>query len=316
MKYFLHFIFIFSLIAAQAQYVPMLNKDVQWHLSYSESNVETWNGYDKTSFGFLKTDTLINDSIFYQYWECIVSEYRTGPGGRLDTTYSDFPCRKLAWYYEDTLAQKVYKADLSRKKLRLIWDFDVQPGDTLYHHFSDLTIDSIHHIVDSIGMARRVFFISSISGPSIQSFDCHGSNCGIYIEGIGAFATSGGGLAWDFNYIINGPTYPDWNTNCFSSDGKRVLGDDNCWHTLSLENYFAPKPISLHPNPTSDIIQISTAKAGAFQIYNSTGKLVLAGRIQSGNHKIELNNLVKGIYTLHFISTTGTAGYERFLKLD
>ena len=59
--------------------------------------------------------------------------------------------------------------------------------------------------------------------------------------------------------------------------------------------------VSVYPNPaTSNIyIKIATNLLGSdYSVYNNVGKLVLAGKLNTENTMIELNNLSDGIYLI------------------
>ncbi len=54
------------------------------------------------------------------------------------------------------------------------------------------------------------------------------------------------------------------------------------------------KNISIYPNPASDVLNISGIEGTEFEIYNAAGQLASKGKISG--HKIQVHDLVKGVY--------------------
>ncbi len=300
-----------------AQYEPMLQKNIQWFGSYSYSNQATFEGRGHSFVGLLKNDTTINDSTFYEYWEYKISEYYNGPGGNFDTTYhTNYPASFMGYFYEDTTRQKVYRTYNNRSQLYLLWDFDVQAGDTLQHHHAEVYVDSVGTITDSLGDTRRIYFISANGGTPIESDECPNNyrNCGIYIEGIGAYGSTGGGMAHDFNYTLNGPPYQSYYLNCFSKNGNQVVGDGNCWHTLNIEAFSEAKHPRFFPNPVQNTLNLELPHQGRVVLTDLSGKTIWKKQLQPGLHAINTTDLPKGIYLLEYQSKKGLLWNQRLVK--
>ena len=59
--------------------------------------------------------------------------------------------------------------------------------------------------------------------------------------------------------------------------------------------------VSIYPNPTTDHISIRTSAdmlGSIYQVYNSTGKLILSGNVQSNLQLISLQEFPTGMYFL------------------
>lgn len=63
------------------------------------------------------------------------------------------------------------------------------------------------------------------------------------------------------------------------------------------------KQFKIYPNPASNQITISTTDnqlKAKYQLYNTAGKLLKSGNINSENFKVNLNGIENGIYLLKF----------------
>ena len=68
---------------------------------------------------------------------------------------------------------------------------------------------------------------------------------------------------------------------------------------LSVSENHRNKEISIYPNPTSDILNISgTSSEKDFKIYNAVGQIVSDGKTK--NKTINVQHLIKGIYFIQF----------------
>lgn len=71
--------------------------------------------------------------------------------------------------------------------------------------------------------------------------------------------------------------------------------------TSGIEESNAQNVISLYPNPAENSIQIEYTQTNGIEnyfIYDAFGKIVQQGVLLSGNEKIDISNLPKGIFIL------------------
>ena len=63
---------------------------------------------------------------------------------------------------------------------------------------------------------------------------------------------------------------------------------------------FQQKEIIIYPNPAKDFIRVEMdlTKAAEFEIYATTGKLILSGLISPENSIIDISGLSNGLYLL------------------
>lgn len=80
---------------------------------------------------------------------------------------------------------------------------------------------------------------------------------------------------------------------------------------LSIDEYSISDNVSIYPNPTSDMISLSTElNIDKIEIFNVYGKLILSERNQK---TISLKNISTGIYFMKFYSD-GKFGNKKFIK--
>lgn len=80
---------------------------------------------------------------------------------------------------------------------------------------------------------------------------------------------------------------------------------------LSVDNYSISNQVSIYPNPTSDMISLSTdLNIDKIEVFNVYGKLILSER---NKKTISLKNISTGIYFMKFYSD-GKFGNKKFIK--
>ena len=73
--------------------------------------------------------------------------------------------------------------------------------------------------------------------------------------------------------------------------------------------------IEIHPNPTTDILNVSISEEGVsrLEIYNLMGKLVLSKELQNGNNIIDVSNLNAGMYQSRITSGNNILSTEKLI---
>ncbi len=100
-------------------YVPMLKKGYEWTYVYTFPYiVRTYRNFDC----YIVSDTVMNGYTYYRFAE------RSHLGKIVDWVVDEFDNYFLR---EDTVAERVYILDLSKNRECLLYDFSVQPGDSV-----------------------------------------------------------------------------------------------------------------------------------------------------------------------------------------
>ena len=176
----------------------------------------------------------------------------------------------------------------------LIYDFTAQVGDTLrfgdFHEFDFFVVDSIS--IEQIGgKDRRKFWFG-------LEYDFTGEPVAIetWTEGIG----SDMGLLFSGWYYVTGGYY---RALCFHQNGE-LLWQNEYYGTCMIDavEEMDISPISLYPNPTSEVVHIEGVEAAEVQVYNSFGQLVKTVR---DANEIPVAALPQGVYLLRITDTDG-----------
>ena len=262
---------------AKAQdYEPIIQEGNEWHtLDVIVNPGFPPNHHYSTLVHWLSDDTLV-DGVRYTK----VLETRNGEGTpRLATLLRE----------EDG---KVWKRESATDIL--IYDFTAQVGDTLrfgdFHEFDYFVVDSIS--IEQIGgKDRRKFWFG-------LEYDFTGEPVAIetWTEGIG----SDMGLLFSGWYYVSGGYY---RALCFHQNGE-LLWQNEYYGTCMIDavEEMDISPISLYPNPTSEVVHIEGVEAAEVQVYNSFGQLVKT--VHDAN-EIPVAALPQGVYLLRITDTDG-----------
>ena len=71
---------------------------------------------------------------------------------------------------------------------------------------------------------------------------------------------------------------------------------------LNNDSFNQLKTISVYPNPTNNILNLTIDTNAKVEIYNLLGKVIAIKNINVGNSKIDLSNYPSGMYLLKVIN--------------
>jgi uncharacterized delta-60 repeat protein len=139
-------------------------------------------------------------------------------------------------------------------------------------------------------------------------------------------------------YFLNGDIDKSLNTsNLFNDkikaiatqpDGKILIGGDFTSYDglprsriIRLIDGFAPlneeetvSKISIYPNPTSDYLNIMANPDSIWQVTDTFGRVVMAGKIEKPNIQLDMRKLPQGIYILCLTDPQGNKATKRIVK--
>ncbi len=261
-------------LAKAQDYEPIIQEGNEWHtLDVIVNPGFPPNHHYSTLIHWISDDTLV-DGIRYTK----VLETRNGEGTP----------RLAALLREEN--GNVWKRESSTDLL--LYDFTAQVGDTV--RFGDFAES---FVVDSISFEQ----IGGVDRKKIWfglEYDITGEPYAIetWTEGIG----SDMGLLFSGWYYVSGGYY---RALCFHQNGELVWQNEY-YGTCMIDavEEMDISPISLYPNPTSEVVHIEGVEAAEVQVYNSFGQLVKT--VHDAND-IPVTDLLQGVYLLRIADADG-----------
>lgn len=205
----------------------------------------------------------------------------------------------------DDLAGRVFFWDVGSAEEKLLYDFDVLPGDTILYPPGVVDGDTIHVIgvdtVDVAGTPRKQITVSLYQPGSWG--EC------VWIQGIGS---TGG----PFN-VCQGPSVSgtSWLT-CMTEDGIFQFGgavgqpgDCSMYYSTGPEHAHR-EFMKVHPNPGEDELFIERSSAGVAElsITGPDGRALNLQPIRSERLKVDMSHRPPGVY---LITTKDASGSSR-----
>ncbi len=270
-------------LAKAQDYEPIIQEGNEWHtLDVIVNPGFPPNHHYSTLIHWISDDTLV-DGIRYTK----VLETRNGEGTP----------RLAALLREEN--GNVWKRESSTDLL--LYDFTAQVGDTV--RFGDFAES---FVVDSISFEQ----IGGVDRKKIWfglEYDITGEPYAIetWTEGIG----SDMGLLFSGWYYVSGGYY---RALCFHQNGELVWQNEY-YGTCMIDavEEMDISPISLYPNPTSEVVHIEGVEAAEVQVYNSFGQLVKTVR---DANEISVAGLAEGVYLLRTVDADGKVYTNKITK--
>jgi len=267
---------IFS--AENLPYVPFPTENAQWNIyleySISEAPIDT-----VLLRYFLGGDTMVNQINYKKL--C------------LETGNLANPERKLAGLIREQNKRIYYRGTdflgFPHDEEWLLYDFNVQEGDTVWHSNSgyDYTVIETIDSVEIDGRLRRRYKVNTWRNYYFEDEE-------YWIEGIGSIKN---GL---LGHITDIPTccYHFWEFVCYCENGtEKYLNPsyDDCVPSflLSSSGYKIPlHEITIYPNPVFGrfiVGNIPTASDFRMSFYGSSGQLIKTQKLQPGSNAVQFS---------------------------
>lgn len=236
---------------------------------------------------FMDGDTVLNGLTYHRLSVPIFES--SAPVGCPQSGSWTSPGYSIGFIREDTSLKKVYiKRNISTQE-ELLYDFNMEVGDTLQGYIANPTEVDVVQSIDSVLVGSGYRKRWNINIPYQINF----------IEGIGSIAglveRSPGNITDQSNYL----------TTCFTQNNIHlyVSGNFNCNLIDNVTNQINDQEFfSVHPNPFNEIATVShnlPVENLEGSLYNTYGQLVRKNiDVKSKSFQIARESLNPGIYFL------------------
>ncbi len=188
------------------------------------------------------------------------------------------------YVFDDTLQRKIFVIDTSTNNTNLLYDFSVNPNDTVYNLYNN--IDGIISI-DSIVIVDSVKFIT-YNGISRKTVFVHGgvnSDPQVWIEGVGA------------DNFLQPSFHPGlleftWYLTCQEYNNTLTFGDSiECSNFLTNSINFLSPGIDINTSLYNDNLIITNPSSLGYQvfIFNLNGKTIYSKSTKNIHETINLS---------------------------
>jgi hypothetical protein len=184
----------------------------------------------------------------------------------------------------------------------LIYDFNLEAGDTLELNFSGFLISLEVLSVDSVtlvsGEKRKRLLLNSVLDPII------------WIEGVGSLLGT-----MNTQYILS---LDCWNSlNCYQFNGSSQYPSAECPFSSVLDANAMSNRVSVYPNPAQDQVFIQTKGNWTITTIEMTN---IWGQIQrvfepAASGEVPLDGLQSGVYLLKIKFQNGESGVTKVVKI-
>ncbi len=316
-----------------SQYIPFPEENATWSMELDvwdggNFNLDRRAGYVHETLG----DTLINGLVYkkvYQRLTWWTQDYfeETDQGIIIDWfasgNYNEAPLL-LGGMRQDSAARKVYfirfipnlydiiciqpidESILPINQEILLFDFDIEEGDTLYLNgpFTPQIIGNVDSVLLNDNLYHKRYQGLSFNYAFIEGL---GSDAGLF-AGIRGFFVEGEGC-----YL-----------KCFNIDGQYLIGEeyfgcDSINTSVPVIEIDHASKIEIAPNPFDDFIQIDIQSTNSdeyqLKLFNVYGQLVIDDKLNTGNQQmVDTHGLTPGIYWLSIYNRGKLLGTQKIIK--
>lgn len=285
------------LFAQDDEYYPILNENLSWQIRYFAGFEELPSG---AGHFFLGSDTVIGGHLYsrllghptYATDDSPYPNYITDPSLTLETNL---------FMREDVESRTVYMYDIEDSLDKLMYDFSLEVGDTLFSEFSqgEFVITQVDTITLLNGEHRKMFY----------------SNVGVpYIESIGGI----NGIQEQIWYPLSGGFS---SLECVRIGSELIWSEGasgSCIGFLSTNDRTSlEQTVSLFPNPAIEEIwlEIENLKGSInYQVIDFLGKKWDEGRIVHPSQTIDISTLPVGVYLIQLSNIQGIVSSKKIVK--
>ena len=299
-KFLLALIICCNSITVHAQtsvYHPFPDSSASWN--FTHSNI-CWGvlSTDQTSMQvsyYIGMDTIINSSIYHSLYLPIYNIY-AGPNCWPPGNYT-LPGGYMGAFRNDHANKKVYIVPEADSIEQLLYDFNMQVGDTLFGYLS---------VCSPFSMCDTVISIDSVLVGNAYRKRWH-INSGYHVYFIEGMGSTYGLLKF---VPTNMTDLDDINLDCFSQNSQPLYPDTlgTCPLLTSVTTLSSTEIIvNVHPNPSTGNVKVemnSTNKIERWVLHNLNGQMERTDIVKDKN-QFEINGIPSGFYILTFILEDG-----------
>jgi hypothetical protein len=156
-----------------------------------------------------------------------------------------------------------------------------------------------------------------------SSFDIEGAGTDYNFNFTGS--TEGSTVTWDFGDDTTGDGFnPSHNYAVSGTYQVCATVTDACGSTqfcttieaVLSSNNPAFAAVKLYPNPTTNLLNLTTPTAMQYQIYNVVGARMQSGTTQSGTNTFSIENYATGVYYLTLTAQNGAQATIKWVKTE
>lgn len=273
------------------------NSTANWSISSYTANMtcitnDVYNSY-------FNGDTIINANHYYKLYKSGNKFNQPGCNVIFNNYYVDLNLKILTRYFN----KKIYFIDLnaSNPTEKIFLDYNLNIGDTIKNvDFTTTPFGNFSFVVSSIDSFLLNTYYFKIFNFLDQYQGQH-----FLVEKFGS----------SFGFIEHFVHFEkESHLNCYASSGITKFvspknTDPNCFLTTGLNNLDESNLISVSPNPTNGLLNISYPhrKNEPINVYvkDIIGKEISMTQIFQNQNTININNLNSGIYFIEFKTSNG-----------
>jgi hypothetical protein len=227
----------------------------------------------------------LDDVYYYKYYQ---TDGKININDTLYTIISD-NAEEINFYLREA-SKKVYCRFSPGSPEFLLYDFDIETGDTILYGWDNLpgyvmSSDSLLIGADYHKRYEIWFFDGAFQGHFIEGV---GSDLGLMYPDVLAFDIKGDLFCFSMADTI------------YKIDGSGGTYPGNCWIYLEIPENNKIQ-MDIYPNPSSDKIFINYDKECNIELVDIFGSVVRKSETKS----MDIHDLIKGIYILNIYSETG-----------
>lgn len=275
---------LLGVIGLKAQeYYPLVEEGKQWNVLLTNT---PWPPINRVTDAYkVEGDTVVEGTAYKM----------------LFTTRSEQYCNWEMWGLlrennEGQVFKCKYRQNHSFENETLLYDFSIQPGDSICHYNSECLV--LLYVLDTIlcedclPRKKYVFQYHAQGYPWDDTYET-------WIEGIGSEL----GLLHPGSQFLVGGTY---DLLCYYEDDDLIWQNPNfnsCYiGTDGLDDNETKSSVFIYPIPAKEKVKIESINVTEVKVYNTVGQLV---KIVQDSNEISVSDLSEGIYVLHIIDANG-----------